>query len=433
MNELIKRVRDSVRPLGSVDAFAAGRVVGWATGKRAVVVEARVNGDTVALCRPTGQRPDVATVHRGLPRAATSGFTLELPPEVLESDRISRLEIVATAEGAFPLSTTLASFDIAGAVLEEELRAAPASEIISPFPRDVTEVVAARWPEDCANLQSKPGQARFVRRLGQLLAMPGLNSIPALAGYSRYLNATLAHCRFVEKHFPVVNPRAATGAADFHCKPNSVAELFPIIHQLYVLRSYGIDGDFAEFGCFKGYSSSMLSFACGQLGIPMHIFDSFKGLPPAEGSGYEEGQYAGSLEEVRENVTRFGQADVVQFHEGFFSDSLRVWRPPALMCLWMDVDLESSARDLMVVADRLDRRGTVFSHECPASIFNDGEIVAVASPDNPIVPMVDRFDELGRPLKGQHVSGYTGAFWARDFGIPVLPTDMLFELVRSCA
>lgn len=433
MNRLLNRIRNLLRPVGSVDAFAAGRVVGWAASKRPVIVEARVNGDTVASCKPGGNRPDVATAYPTLRGAVTSGFVLDLPANVAERGDIYRIEVLAKREGFFAVPAILASFDVANAIIEEKLRSASRSQITSPFPREVTDLVAARWPEDCTDLVSENGQRRFVHRLNQLLAMPGLNAIPALALYARYLTATLAHCRFVEKHFPIANSQAALGAADFHCKPNSVRELFPIIHQLYVLRSYGVEGDFAEFGCFKGYSSSMLSFACEQLGITMHIFDSFQGLPEAPGSGYAEGQYAGSLDEVRENVTRFGSIGATLFHKGFFSDSLRGWRPQKLMCLWMDVDLEVSARDLMVVADRLDERGTLFSHECPATLFQNGVIVTKASPDNPIVPMVERFDELERPLLGQHVSGYTGAFWPREGGIPVVDTDVLFELDASCS
>ena len=96
--------------------------------------------------------------------------------------------------------------------------------------------------------------------------------------------------------------------------------------------------------------------------------------------------------------------------------------------MWMDVDLEVSARDLMVVADRLDPRGTIFSHECSAGIFRDGEIVSPPAPDNPIAPMLRRLDELGRPLTGQYVSGYTGAFWSREHGTPAVDTDVLFGL-----
>ena len=103
------------------------------------------------------------------------------------------------------------------------------------------------------------------------------------------------------------------------------------------------------------------------------------------------------------------------------------------MCLWMDVDLEVSSRDLMGIADRVDPRGTLFSHECSADIFRNGEIRSVPAPDNPIAPMLSRFDELGRSLTGRYVSGYTGAFWPREGGTPVLDTAILFDLLSPSA
>jgi hypothetical protein len=428
---LISRVGKALRPIGSIDSVAAGRIVGWAAGQGKVSVEAWIDGECVARSAPDRTRNDVAAAHPETRTALRSGFSLELPAHALNPDSISELQIVARPGSPWLPAATLGTFQVAGAALQQKLQAAASSNLLSPFPKPVTDLVASRWPEDCTDLTSTAGQRRFVRRLKQLLGTPGLNSLPALADYARYLTVTLAHCRFVEKHFPVANSNAAAGAADFHCKPNSVRELFPIVHQLYVLRCSGVEGDFAEFGCFKGYSSSMLSFACQQLGITMHVFDSFEGLPPAQGSGYEPGQYAGAIEEVRENITRFGSIDCVRFHKGFFKDTFRDWRPPALMCLWMDVDLEVSSRDLMVVADRLDKRGTVFSHECTSGIFEDGRIVTSPSPDNPISPMIEQFGELGRPLTGHYVSGFTGAFWPVEGGIPVLHTEILFDLASS--
>lgn len=430
MRKLISRATSALRPIGSLDGVAAGRVVGWAVGPGELKVEAWLDGKCVARIVPGQRRDDVAVVHPDRTGALTSGFSLDLPVAALRGDALSELRIVARPSAPW-LPTTLGTLKLAGPALEAALSEVAPTNISSPFPRAVTDLIAAGWPEDCADLSSRAGQRKFVNRLKQLLATPNVNSLPALADYARYLSVTLAHCRFVERHFPVSNPRAAPGAADFHCKPNSIRELFPIIHQLFVLRSNGVEGDFAEFGCFKGYSSSMLSFACQQLGITMHIFDSFEGLPPAEGSGYEPGQYAGSLEEVRENVSRFGAVANVKFHKGFFADTFRDWVPPPLLCLWMDVDLEVSARDMMAGAHRLDPRGTLFSHECPARIFQNGSIVSPAALDNPIAPMLARFAQLGRPLTGRYVSGFTGAFWAREGGIAVVDTDLLFDLVKE--
>lgn len=431
MRSWISRADRALRPIGNVDSVAAGRVVGWALGTGNVIVEAWVDGNCVARSLPDQNRKDVAAAYPERKGALISGFSLDLPIDPLASDRLAELRIVARPVARWLPSATLEVLQIAGRDLESALESIVPSSLMSPFPRAVTDMIAARWPEDCKELCSATGQRRFVKRLMRLFATPGINALPALADYARYLGLALAHCRFVERHFPATNALASANSADFHCKPNSVRELFPIIHQLYVLRSNGIAGDFAEFGCFKGYSSSMLSFACQQLGITMHVFDSFEGLPQSDQSGYEAGQYAGTLDEVRENVTRFGAIASVEFHKGFFADTFRAWRPPPLICLWMDVDLEVSAQDLMTVADCVEPRGTVFSHECPADIFREAEIISVPAPDNPVAPMLARFRALGRPLIGQYVSGYTGAFWPREGGIPVIDTAVLFELL-SC-
>jgi hypothetical protein len=420
-------------PRGQVDALTGTRIAGWALGRTPLAVEAWLGDRCIASTRPDIARPDVAHAYPDRARAATSGFAFDLPAGAVASDSIGELRIIARPARRWFPGATIASFQIAGNGLERQLGEARDSGICGPFPKPVIDAIAAAWPEDCADLGTVAGQARFAQRLRQIIRTPGLNALPAFADYTRYLTVTWAHCRFVERHFPATNRSAEAGAADFHCKPNSVRELFAIIHQLYVLQSWGVTGDFAEFGCFKGYSSAMLSFACAQLGLTMHIFDSFEGLPPAPGSGYEAGQYAGSLDEVRDHVTRFGAVESVRFHQGFFADTFRGWRPPPLMCLWMDVDLEVSARDLMVIADALDPRASLFSHECTAGIFQNGAIVSAPSPDNPIAPMLARHVDLGRPLTGRYIAGYTGAFWPREQGIPVVDTEVLWGLLQGLA
>lgn len=430
-NASLARLRRNLAPKGSVDALAGARVAGWALGRGPLAVEAWLGDRCIARSLPAIGRPDVAQVYPDNQGAATCGFALDLPAGIVAPDTLAELQIIARPTRRWLPSATIASFQIAGDGLELKLNEAGDSGIIGPFPKQVIDAIASVWPEECADLGSAIGQGRFVARLKQIMVTPSLNALPVFADYARYLATTLAHCRFVERHFPAINRDAKATAADFHCKPNSVRELFAIIHQLYVLKSWGVSGDFAEFGCFKGYSSAMLSFACAQLGLKMHIFDSFEGLPLAPGSGYEAGQYAGGLDEVRDHITRFGVVDGVSFHKGFFADTFQDWRPPSLMCLWMDVDLEVSARDLMVVADAIDERGSLFSHECNADIFHNGSVVTAPSPDNPIPPVLARHEELGRPLTGRYIAGYTGAFWPRSTGIPVVETSVLADLLSN--
>jgi hypothetical protein len=91
----------------------------------------------------------------------------------------------------------------------------------------------------------------------------------------------------VQRYFPQANERRSSADKDYTCKPNSAEELFTSAHHLYVMKSYGAQGEFAEFGCFKGFSTSMLSHACRLLGVRMHVFDSFAGLPPFDSIYYK--------------------------------------------------------------------------------------------------------------------------------------------------
>ena len=209
---------------------------------------------------------------------------------------------------------------------------------------------------------------------------------------------------------------------------NSALEVFAIAVHLITLQAHQVDGPFLEFGCFKGFSTAILSDACHQLGIPMHVFDSFQGLPPSDSSYYNEGEFAGSLPEVMQNVAYYGRPQPVEFHEGFFSDTLSDFSEPRFMCMWMDVDLESSSKDVMAILPRLDPRGVLFSHECPPEIFADGIIAADRSPEQVVPPILDAFAAAGRPVAGCHISGHTGAFWSAESGIAPLPTPALMAL-----
>ena len=428
---MLSKVGNALAPRGSIDATAGGRIAGWALGRGPLRVEAWLGHRRLLSCERSIMRSDVAAAYPGIPGSDTCGFAFDLPHQEIGDEFLGELRIVARPTRPWLPSATLATLYLAGPAIVRSLASPPDSGIRGPFPRQVIDGVALHWPQDCTELLTVAGQKRFADRLLWIMSTPDLNAVPIFADYARYLSTTYAHCRFVERHFPQTNRTAAPGSTDFHCKPNSIRELFPIIHQLYVLKSWGVKGAFAEFGCFKGYSSAMLSYACRQLDLPMHIFDSFEGLPPASGAGYEAGQYAGSMEEVRDHVGRFGASEAVEFHKGFFADTFRDWRPPRLMCLWMDVDLEVSARDLMVVADQLSPEATLFSHECTADIFQDGSIVTSVKPDNPIPPMLARHEKLGRPLTGRYIAGYTGAFWPRQGGMPVMDTHVLMDFVKK--
>jgi O-methyltransferase len=190
-------------------------------------------------------------------------------------------------------------------------------------------------------------------------------------------------------------------------------------------------GRFLEFGCFKGFSTASLSFACHELGIGFDVFDSFEGLPAFESTYYQAGEFAGSLEEVQRNVREFGRIDNVTFHKGFFSDSLPHASPDPL-CIWMGVDLESSSRDVMKILPTLPRASCVFSHEASATYFSDDRLVVPRGPDEALWPISDAFAALGRSMRGRFLVGCTAAFWEQGTGIPVLPYNQLARILELC-
>lgn len=427
----LKRVlskRREARARGHIDAVAGRRLSGWAFGNDEIEVVARIEGKVVATATPERPRPDVGRSFPAASSAMNSGFMLTVPESALRSDVITQVAIKLRRPGGEHDLANVGTLSMAGAGLLRRLEDQPVLLAASGLPQGVMQALLAIWP----NLSFGEGENEYIDRFKELLSDPELRSVPAIASYARFLKGVWGHSQFVEAYFPTVNHRASADGNDFHCKPNSIRELFSVAHQLYVNRSYGVDGALGEFGCFKGFSSSILSYACSALGTEMHIYDSFEGLPESPGSGYARGEYAGSLEEVRENISRYGMLEVVHFHKGFFADTFVNHRSPPLALLWMDVDLESSARDLSVVVEQLNERSAFFSHECTPELFDGSSVIVSPHPDNPIPPMISRFEELGRQLTGRFIYGHSGAFWPRNNGIPVLPNDQLMRILELC-
>lgn len=121
--------------------------------------------------------------------------------------------------------------------------------------------------------------------------------------------------------------------------------LLPHANALYALKSYGVNGRVLECGAFKGSSTACLSLVCAELGYQLDCADSFEGLPSEEGH-YNKGDFLGTLDEVRDNVTRFGDINCVHFIEGWYADSLKNYQEPVAL-LWLDVDLQESTRDVL--------------------------------------------------------------------------------------
>ncbi len=201
---------------------------------------------------------------------------------------------------------------------------------------------------------------------------------PNVCQWLNFLSAQYAQFRIIDDLFPALDPRRV-GMKDQRCSQTSIYEMLVIANQLFILRSYGVEGSVLECGCFKGFSSCCLSIACRRLGYPFVIADSFAGLPASnevdlEGESYQVGDFTGTREEVEGNLRTFGDPLGVELIQGWYSDTLKGWKRP-LAALWLDVDLWTSAVDVLnPCLPALDPRGSIFSHEFTPDYIKDEKI-----------------------------------------------------------
>jgi len=123
-------------------------------------------------------------------------------------------------------------------------------------------------------------------------------------------------------------------------------------------------GDVVECGCYAGGSSAKLSIVAKAVGRQLLVFDSFEGLPVVDSfnlrdkhlrrseewaSDWTAGRYAARMDEVKGNISQFGEIDVCDFFKGWLCDTLNEENlPPDVAFAFTDVDIPSSARDCLV-------------------------------------------------------------------------------------
>jgi hypothetical protein len=128
----------------------------------------------------------------------------------------------------------------------------------------------------------------------------------------------------------------------------------------------GVPGAIVESGAFHGASTAKLSLVARLAGRRFEVFDSFEGMPEnTESHGksiygrehhFPKGSHAVGLDEVRDNVERYGDASRITFHKGFFSDTMPRWTAElravgrdrnAVACACINVDLVQSTIDCL--------------------------------------------------------------------------------------
>ena len=122
------------------------------------------------------------------------------------------------------------------------------------------------------------------------------------------------------------------------------------------------DAALAEVGTYQGGSARMICEAKGDR--PLHVFDTFEGLPPAtsqDGKVHRESQYACSLESVKSYLSSYKN---VSFYKGIFPDSSGPIEKSALHSRNFDVDLyEGTLACLKFFYPRMLPGGVMLSHD----------------------------------------------------------------------
>jgi O-methyltransferase len=132
--------------------------------------------------------------------------------------------------------------------------------------------------------------------------------------------------------------------------PHLQQEMFAVMQAALTNSAEGV---IVEAGSFKGGSTAKLSLVAKLAGRRLIVFDSFEGLPDhderhgktifGERTDFAPRSYCGALEEVTENIRRFGQLSVCEFRKGWFEDTMPLFREP-IAAAYIDVDLVSSTR-----------------------------------------------------------------------------------------
>ena len=117
--------------------------------------------------------------------------------------------------------------------------------------------------------------------------------------YIFYLMSMRSIIRDIGRMFPSENAQGREEVGDHVGVASERQLLLAIARYFYCLVSYDVDGCLLECGCFKGWSTSCLSWACHFLGRQLVVADSFQGLPNRMRDGeqpyYCEGDFKGCL------------------------------------------------------------------------------------------------------------------------------------------
>lgn len=143
-------------------------------------------------------------------------------------------------------------------------------------------------------------------------------------------------------------------------QPDEAYQLFSIVERLTK-----IPGDMAEVGTFKGGSAKIILEADSSH-KPLHLFDTFEGLPKPTSQDFPEhffqgGEYKSSMEEVKHYLRNYPQA---HFYKGTFPKTAEALKDLRFSFVNIDVDLHQCTHDaLEFFYPRMNKGGVIISHD----------------------------------------------------------------------
>lgn len=216
------------------------------------------------------------------------------------------------------------------------------------------------------NEPSLPYQAYFPEEI-QAMLREGIDPHANLV--ERFLKDPSVRCSLEEKQAFIEQHYLITKAL---ISPHSTQDIIAFATEILSLPDT-LEGCIIEAGCYKGSSTAKFSIAAGLAGRQLVVFDSFQGLPAhnekhgmsIEGREviFQEGDFSGSLEEVRRNVATYGDIGACTFVPGWFEDTMKTC-PSPVAAAYLDVDLLLSTRQcLAAIYPRLVPGGSIYSQD----------------------------------------------------------------------
>ena len=135
-------------------------------------------------------------------------------------------------------------------------------------------------------------------------------------------------------------------------------------------ESLAVEGDFVEFGCYKGDTSLLLAEILKNSGKKLWIYDSFSGLPEKNemdfspvGENFKAGELFVTKREVKARFLR-ANLPVPVIKKAWFNNLLPTDLPEKIAFAFLDGDFYESIRDsLKLIQDKMADGGKIIVHD----------------------------------------------------------------------